>query len=173
MTFIEWFGFLIAMAVLIISVLRRLAEERAPQDPEKKVKTEEERRRAYREMLEAFGVELEEEKPPPPKPAPAIKRKQKPHRTLSGDFELHSSIEDRRRVSTVNKRNYDTNIAPDLAKGQYGAGLVSNDLRAVVGTSAQRAEAPRIQGLLASLPSKKMLIVANEVIGPPKALKDF
>ena len=171
MTFIEWLGFLIAMLVLIISVLRRLAEERGT--PQKKVATEEERQKAYREMLQAFGVEMEEEKPPPPKKAQAPVTRKKAHRTLSNDFELHSPIEDRRRVSAVNKRSYETNIAPDLAKGQYGSRLVSDDLRAVVGTSAQRAGAPRIQGLLSSLPSKKMLIVANEVIGPPRALKDF
>lgn len=191
MTFVEFIGFIVALAILMFSAVRRVLEERRrTADPEKYKrevrKQREQSEKAYRDLLKSLNIEVPEEMKPPPPPVPK-KESQKgaahkvptpakaaceaPHRRLSEDFELHTNIEDRKRINPIETREFDTRIGDRFGEN-YGRSLVNPELRGSgPARSKTRGRVPRIQNVLAGLPSNRSLIYAKEIIGPPKALQ--
>jgi len=190
MSFIEWIGFLIAFVVLMLSVMRRIYEERRrSQHPEEYKKEREEREKAYSELLKSMGFEIEEEEEEGPKlpqaakreekqpSRPPVVRKRKPsplaaaaktRRQLSDEFEFRAPLDEQRKLSSIEQRHMGTRVHPKFQEG-YGNRLVSPELRAR--KVFVREGAARVEELVERLPSRKMLIVAHEVIGPCKALR--
>lgn len=181
MTVVELIGFIVALAILMFSAVRRvLQERRRTADPEK-YKKEVRRKReqtehAYQNLLKSLNIEVPEDKPAPP-PIPktekkaVIRKADKPHRRLSEDFELHTNIEDRKRINPIEHREFGTRIR-DRFQEDYGRTLVNPELRGKgPAKSKTLGRVPRIKHVLAALPSNRSLIYAKEIIGPPKALQ--
>lgn len=185
MNIVEFIGFIITMAALmILSIKRSREEKKIRENPELYAKQKKEQEKALKELLRSMNLdvkedeeeELEEAIPPPPPPEEPLpqRRTHEPHRTLSKDFELHSSIEDRNQKSRIEQRQFKSSIE-NRNRIRNKPSIVSSDMRAsqpIFGGLEYRNK-QRISGkdLLNKLPSKKGMVVLHEVFSSPLGLR--
>ncbi len=171
-------GFVISILALIYIMFKQ-AKGRGSSDMEEGQPASDKREQALHEFLKSLEGDLEEEEehpkrlppkpviPPPPKPQP----KPKIQRTVSDDFHFKTDIKDFK--TDIEHRN----LMIDIGQAQfdeYGNKVVSADLQ-MQGQQAYRiistVEKSRLKSLLQTLPSKRDMLIYQEVMGRPKALR--
>lgn len=174
----DWIGFAIAMTFVAVSIWRhsREAKKRPPETPSPEeteipppASTEDENKW----VLDALGIEIEEERPKPsapamPLPAPkAAKSPDKARRKLSDDFQFQATLDARHQKTNIESRSYDTRVQPQIA-GDYESRLVSKDLRLAVG---QKKEKPLVKLGKVGKAALRQYVVGQEVLGLPRAFR--
>lgn len=158
-------------------------DKRRQQQREEGDLDEDEQKKALKTFLKSLdgdmeGLDEEEEakpvlkKTPPPAP-PQIYEKPKPHRKVEDEFRYQTSIEQRKLETPVQQRRLETAI--ELRKHDFGAHIVSPDLRhkpdAYARALVETREPSRALLLISRLGSKKEMVMLQEILNPPKALR--
>lgn len=181
-------GLLITFLALIFLLSRGIKKERSrpvhlpPKDAEEE--------RHIKQILKSLNIEEEEDEEEEleegleeqPKrlthfEEKEVQSKRHSERTVQDQFQFQSKLEDYRRKQTaIENRDYKTNIESHEAYADsYGDRVVSVDLRlkgAAYDVIGKRTPA-RINQLLEKVPSKKEMILLQEIISPPKALREI
>ena len=195
MSLIEFIGFIISFIAMIVLFFRRTIERRRQaQNPEYYEQLEQRKEANLREMLRALDVQYEprneededeEEEDDLPsssystgQPAtPYSLDLKKPRRSVRDEFQYRSKMESYKPQTVLEKRRLQTNIEERYKSLPFGAHIVSSDMEEEMEGhsnpySLQKvARKNRINQVLAGLDSKKDIILMQEVIGPPKALR--
>lgn len=146
-------AFLVVAYTLISSVLEVMYGKKRPQKPVEEI---------YKEI---FQEEEEEEEPeeelpvvkaPLPPPVPKAEKFREP------SFEFHSKLDAFKTHSAIEDRALDVKL-------HTGEDLLSDKFKGVMQVK-RAAESPAAQ-FLKSLPSKKALIIAAEIVNPPLSLR--
>ncbi|MCB1137018.1 MAG: hypothetical protein KDK78_12180, partial [Chlamydiia bacterium] len=90
--------------------------------------------------------------------------------TVAEGFEFHSNLDSFRQRSDIDKRHLRSAVAD-----RRGSDLVSEHLRDQPEQNAYRLrkdEESKAHAFLAGLPTKKALLLAHEIFGPPKSMEE-
>lgn len=182
----QFIGFLITMAAMLLMFGRK--RKKIDTHPEENSAEESHPSDDLHELLKAMSkdvkkVQARELPQQPPfsasnKPAKAKKSpSQDPPRVkrLVGDeFSFKSDLDHYRSKIDLEKPDLKTNL-DDRYKDPYGDRIVSIDLRERQSDSAytviRTGSISRVHDLLNRIPSKKEMVVMQEIMGPPKALR--
>lgn len=179
MDLIEFIGFVISILALLVIATRRASEERRRRrDPEAYEKEQEERRKALRQSLREMHIDLDDEEEeegndeflqeekrnlPPPLPKPITKR------TLKDSYQLDARLEKYQPKTTIEDRHLISNIENRDNKIYE---VVSADLHLDESYQLEQSNPLSIGGkVLKTLPSMKEMIILNEILNRPLALR--
>ena len=181
MTIAELVGFLITVFVLVFSLIRRMKmdslKERDPEEYQRQMDKQEQILREY------LGELVDDVKKTPPPPPPMVEKEEQEEelvrptrsyshteRQLTQDTRFTSSIENRRTSSRIEDMELTTNIKED-----HGQHLVSQHLKDLAVDEIHQntgIEMPsKAKGFLEDMDSKKNLLIAYEIFGPPVGMR--
>ncbi|MCB1181129.1 MAG: hypothetical protein KDK55_03795 [Chlamydiia bacterium] len=157
--FNEIIGLLIVLFAILFPVIRRILIERKKRKyPEQYKKEQEEAERLYQEMLDSMQIEKKvvqtkdafSSKEPPPIS----------HRLVRPEYEFHSEIEGKRRLSEIETRALETQKAP-----QFKETVVSPAFVPFTPTGNRRRK-KHLQALIGKGDVRK-LVIYSEIFGKP------
>lgn len=185
MNFSDLINFLIAILVMTYLYFKR--KNAAPKEEGVEEGTESDREKALRDFLHSLeGDMIEGEEQPPPKPVhrapPPAPLKQevrqevkKPHRTLHDAYSLKTKLETFQPKTAVEERQLNLKVTQEQFDA-FGNQLFDVNEELVNRTEdsyklVQEKTQTRLQKIVQGLPSKREMIVLQEIMGPPKALR--
>lgn len=182
----DFIGFFISLLALAYLFFRRKGEAQRRREHPELYKDEEEQEDALKDFLKSMNMPVDEQPPVRPVRQPEtvqpkikkIKAQPQPWKTtieerrLQSQIEqrqLQNSIDDRRLKNTIEERKLQSNLENRYADpyGVTDTGKNAPSYEIIQGVTHRT----RIQEYLAKLPSKKEMVIFQEIIGPPKGLR--
>lgn len=179
----DYIGFIISLIAMLFLFFRRNKTEDQSGHPGEAPKSQD---NALKDFLRTMNIDVEEEQPKPrfkPRSKPKQKEVVQPSTTLE-KWRQHDALEERKLKSQIEERRLQTSIKDFESKVEqqkleshlehryvdpFGERNASKTQGYEV-IQRERNES-RVQLLLERLPSKKNMVIIQEIMGPPKGLK--
>lgn len=184
MDFSQIIGFIISLLAIIFLMSRKALDERhRRQHPEEYADEQAKKENELKKFLKSMNIDIEDEEqfspiqkpevrpiPPqlPKKNKPKHQPKAHPERTLSNNYQFKTSLEHFKPETSIEKRQFTTAI--DARRPVYSEdSLISHDLQnANAYEIRDRYNPSRAEALIRRLPSKKYMIILQEIMNKPK-----
>lgn len=183
----DFIGFIISLLALAYLFFRRRGEARRRREHPELYKEDEQQEDALKEFLRSMDMPVEDHPKPVRHPEPVqpkikkakVQTQQQHWRTNIEDRKmqtqieqrrLQSAIDDRRLKTTIEERNLQSTLENRYAD-PYGQREMVMGKEAPAYETIQSSRKTRVQYLLERLPSKKEMVILQEIINPPKAMR--
>lgn len=188
MDFSDIVGFLITLAAIFYMFIKRAQDARKRANEHENEEGEPHQADKLKDFLRSLEIDMEESEdfrpPPQPKitkseskpplvnPRPPILPRQAPKRSnLESEFSFRSDLDDFKMKTNIEERKLKIDVKNKF-EGDYGDHLLRPEFRGEKLPRLVGFKKPsRIRLLLSSLPSKKDIVIINEILNTPKGFK--
>jgi hypothetical protein len=188
MDFSEVIGFLVTIAAILYMFIKRIQHDRVKRTREYEHEDEEQNdEERLKDFLKSLDIDMEESKdfkPPSPPPKPVVikpkvnqpfykqvKQEKTSQKRVDHNYSFKSSFDDVQSTNAIENRKFKDNIS-DKYPSYDGDHLVREEFKhRNISEKINYKRSSRIKTLISDLPSKKEMIILNEVLNQPKGFK--